>query len=145
MMNSEIAIEEIMHVLQHRNPFLLIDRVKEYEYRKYVIGVKNVSVNEPWAAGHFPEHPVYPGALIIESSAQTGGFLFYNPEETDRKKDGMLASVDSFKFIKAVYPGDQLVIRTELISCFGKFVKVKATVTVDGKRAAEGELTYVIG
>lgn len=145
MMNSEISIEEIMHVLQHRNPFLLIDRVKEYEFGKYVIGVKNVSVNEPWAAGHFPEHPVYPGALIIESSAQTGGFLFYNPKETDRKKGGMLASVDSFKFIKAVYPGDQLVIRTELISHFGKFVKVKVAVTVDDKRTAEGELTYVIG
>ncbi len=144
-MNSEIAIEEIIQVLQHRNPFLLIDRIKEYEYGKYVVGVKNVSVNEPWAAGHFPEHPVYPGALIIESSAQTGGFLFYDPEETDRKKGGMLACVDSFKFVRAVYPGDQLVIKTELISRFGKFVKVRATATVDGKRAAEGELTYVTG
>lgn len=139
----QITIDEIMNVLQHRYPFLLVDRITDYEYGKYVEACKNVSVNEPWAQGHFPGNPIYPGALIIETSAQAGGFLFYKADEDEKSKGGMLARVESFKFVKVVKPGDQLMIRAELVSRVGNFVKAKIKASVDGQRVAEGELTYV--
>ena len=141
----QITIDEIMNVLQHRYPFLMIDKVLDYEFGKYVEACKNVSVNEPWAQGHFPDNPVYPGAMIIESSAQTGGFIFYDKTEKDKCKEGMRVRVENFKFVKVVKPGNQLIIRAELVNRVGNFVNVKVKATVEGKKVAEGEITYVFG
>lgn len=141
----QIDTNEMLKVLQHRYPFLLVDKVLDYEYGKSVETCKNISANEPWVQGHFPGNPIYPGVFIIESAAQTGAFLFYDPEEEVISKGGMLASVDSFKFVRVVRPGDQLIIKDEILKKFGSLVKVKTRAFVDGKRVAEGELTYVLG
>lgn len=141
----QINIDEIMKALEHRYPFLMIDKITDYEYGKYVEACKNVSANEPWAQGHFPGNPVYPGAMIIESSAQAGAFLFYDKDDKEKSKGGMLVKVENFKFVKVVRPGDQLIIRAELVNRVGNYVNVKIKATVDGKKVAEGEETYVIG
>lgn len=141
----QITVDEMMNILIHRYPFLLVDKVMDYEREKYVVACKNISVNEPWAKGHFPGEPIYPGALIVESSAQAGAFLFYDREKDDRSKKGLLAGVENFKFVKVVKPGDQLIIKVELVSKFGNLVKVKVKATVEDERVAEGGLTYVLG
>ncbi|SFC12626.1 3-hydroxyacyl-ACP dehydratase FabZ [Butyrivibrio sp. YAB3001] len=141
----QITIDEIMSVLEHRYPFLMIDKITDFEYGKFVEAVKNVSVNEPWSQGHFPGKPIYPGAMIIESAAQAGGFIFYNKDDEEKKRGGMLVKVGNFKFVKVVRPGDQLVIRTELVDQIGNYVTVRVKATVDGKKVAEGEETYVVG
>lgn len=141
----QITIDEMMNILIHRYPFLLVDKVIDYEKEKYVVACKNVSVNEPWAKGHFPGDPIYPGALIVESSAQAGAFLFYDRGKDDKSKKGLLAGVENFKFVKVVKPGDQLIIKVELVSKFGNLVKVKVKATVEDERVAEGGLTYVLG
>ena len=139
-----LGINEITKVLQHRYPFLLIDRIQSQEYGKYVEAIKNVSVNEPWATGHFPGNPIYPGVLTIESSAQAGGFLFYNENDSNPVVKGVLARVDNFKFVKEIRPGDQLLIRVDLVNRMGNFVQAKVKITVDSKKVAEGDLTYAV-
>lgn len=139
-----IEAENIMKVLEHRYPFLLVDRILEFEYENFAVACKNISVNEPWASGHFTGNPIYPGALLIESSAQTGAFLFYDPQAEDHSSKGMLANVENFKFVRVVKPGDQIIIKTTLVQKFGNFVKVRVKASVEEKRVAEGELTYVL-
>lgn len=138
-----LDIIKIMEVLQQRYPFLLVDRIIDYKQNEYAVGCKNVSANEFWAQGHFEGKPIYPGVFIIESSAQTGAFIFYDKDSSNHNVFGMLSSVPYFKFIRPVVPGDQLMIKAELIERFSNMAKVKIKVTVDEKRVAEGELTYV--
>ncbi|MGI6117479.1 MAG: 3-hydroxyacyl-ACP dehydratase FabZ [Bilifractor sp.] len=139
-----ISPQQMLKVLRHRYPFLLVDRIVDYECGKYVVGIKNVSFNEPWMPGHFPENPIYPGAFITESAAQTGAFLFFNPEKAERNNGGMLTGIEKFRFKQVVRPGDQLIIRVEAEDRFGRCVMARAKISVGGKRVAEGRFSYVL-
>ena len=133
--------EEIYKTLPHRFPMLFVDDIYEVDYGKYVKGIKNVSMNEPWVQGHFPDEPVFPGALIIESMAQIGGFMFYSDDEHISLK-AYLTKVDEVKFIDKVIPGDQLVVEANIIEKFGKFVKAKCCGKVKGRTVAKAVVTY---
>lgn len=104
-----LDIIEIMNILPHRYPFLLVDRVVEMEPGKSIVGIKNVTINEPFFQGHFPGHPVMPGVLIIEAMAQVGGILAYlSSDDEIRKKVCYFMSIDNARFRRPVVPGDQL-------------------------------------
>ena len=132
-----IEIQQIMRLLPHRYPFLLIDRVLEVEPRQRIVCLKNVTANEPQFTGHFPDFPLMPGVLIIEAIAQAGGALLLN-EIPDR--DGKLmvfTGIDAAKFRKPVTPGDQLIIEVNVLNWRSTAVKMRGKVTVDGKLACE--------
>ncbi len=104
-----LDINEIMQILPHRFPFLLVDRITEMEPGKRIVGLKNVTINEPFFPGHFPGHPVMPGVLIIEAMAQVGGILAYlSSDEATRNKVTYFMGIDNARFRKPVTPGDQL-------------------------------------
>lgn len=113
-----LDINEIMKILPHRYPFLLVDRIVELEHGKRCVGIKNVTINEPFFPGHFPGHPVMPGVLIVEAMAQVAGIMAYlaSDDET-KKKVSYFMSIDSAKFRKPVFPGDQLRIVIETTLC----------------------------
>lgn len=137
-----IKIDEIMKFLPHRYPFLLVDRILEIT-DKSVIGLKNVTINEPFFVGHFPSEPVMPGVLIVESMGQVGGVvLLAKPELQGRVI--YLTSIAKAKFRRPVRPGDQLVVTAELLRLRGKVGKVKTVARVDGEVAAEAELGFVV-
>ncbi len=107
-------VNDIMKILPHRYPFLLVDRIVELEHGKRCVGLKNVTINEPFFQGHFPGHPVMPGVLIIEAMAQVAGIMAYQAsDDTTKKKVSYFMSIDSAKFRKPVFPGDQLRIEIE--------------------------------
>ncbi|HAU86663.1 MAG TPA: 3-hydroxyacyl-[acyl-carrier-protein] dehydratase FabZ [Lachnospiraceae bacterium] len=133
--------EEIYATLPHRYPMLFVDDIYEIDYGKHVRGVKNVSMNEPWVQGHFPEEPVFPGVLIIETMAQIGGFMFYSEEESKSLK-AYLSKIDEVKFLRKVVPGEQLIVEADFISSFSKFAKVKCKGIVNGKAVAKAVVTY---
>lgn len=113
-----LDINEIMKILPHRHPFLLVDRITEVENGKRITGIKNVSVNEPFFPGHFPGHPVMPGVLIIESMAQVSGILAYlSSDESVRSKITYFVGIDNARFRKPVFPGDQLRLELEVTGC----------------------------
>lgn len=113
-----LDINEIMKILPHRYPFLLVDRITEVENGKRIAGIKNVSVNEPFFPGHFPGHPVMPGVLIIESMAQVSGILAYlSSDESVRSKITYFVGIDNARFRKPVFPGDQLRLELEVTGC----------------------------
>ena len=113
-----IDINAIMKVLPHRYPFLMIDRVVELDPGKRCVGIKNVSINEPYFQGHFPGHPVMPGVLIIEAMAQVAGIMAYSASDDEtKKKVSYFMSIDSAKFRKPVFPGDQLRIEVVTTLC----------------------------
>jgi 3-hydroxyacyl-[acyl-carrier-protein] dehydratase len=113
-----LDINEIMKILPHRYPFLLVDRIAEVEKGRRIVGIKNVSVNEPFFAGHFPGHPVMPGVLIIEAMAQVSGILAYlSSDDSDRSKITYFVGIDNARFRKPVVPGDQLRLELEVIGC----------------------------
>jgi 3-hydroxyacyl-[acyl-carrier-protein] dehydratase len=134
---------EIVKVLPHRYPFLLVDRILELEPRKRVVGIKNVTFNEPQFTGHFPDRPIMPGVLIIEALAQVGAVLMLEMPE-NKGKLGILAGIDACRFRRMVVPGDQLRMEIELLKLKGAFSKVKATATVEGQLAAEAELMFTV-
>ena len=109
------TIEDIMKVLPHRYPFLLVDRILEIEEKKRIVGLKNVSINEPFFPGHFPGHPVMPGVLVIEAMAQAGGCMIFAQVEKPEEKLMYLAGVDKARFRRPVVPGDQLVMAIEVV------------------------------
>ncbi|WP_419804325.1 3-hydroxyacyl-ACP dehydratase FabZ [Terriglobus sp.] len=134
---SPIEIQQIMRLLPHRYPFLLIDRVLQVEPRQRIVCLKNVTANEPQFTGHFPDFPLMPGVLIIEAIAQAGGALLLN-EIPDR--DGKLmvfTGIDGAKFRKPVTPGDQLIIEVTVLNWRSTAVRMRGTATVDGKLACE--------
>lgn len=109
-----LDIQEIMKILPHRYPFLLVDRIQEFDPGKRIVGIKNVTINEPFFQGHFPGHPVMPGVLIIEAMAQVGGILAYLASDDEiRKKVCYFLSVDAARFRKPVFPGDVLRLEME--------------------------------
>lgn len=136
-----LDINEIMNILPHRYPFLLVDRILECEENKRIVGIKNVTINEPFFEGHFPGHPVMPGVLIVESMAQTGGLLvgMVKGDET-RNKVCYFVSVDKAKFRRPVRPGDQLRIEMDVLSCKRGIWAFAGKVFVGGKMVAEAEL-----
>ncbi len=139
-----IRIEEILKILPHRFPFLMVDRVLSLVPGKSVIGIKNVSCNESFFQGHFPEIKVMPGVLIVEALAQAGGILLYHSFSEPRKKLVVLSKVQNMKFRRAVVPGDQLRLETEVIKIRSKFATIRGRALVDGEVAAEGELSAAV-
>lgn len=134
----------ISKILPHRYPFLLVDKIIHLELDKKVIGLKNVTGNEPFFPGHFPGRPIMPGVLIIEAMAQTGGILMLNSVENPEDKLVVFMGIDKAKFRKQVVPGDQLIMEVELVSKRNKFVVIKAKAMVDNKVACEAELKAAI-
>lgn len=141
---SLLSTKEIMEIIPHRQPFLLIDTVEELEPGIRAVARKCVSYNEPYFAGHFPGEPVMPGVLIIEALAQTGAVtILCKPE--NKGKTAYFASINQAKFKKKVVPGDVLVLKTEIIKCKGPIGVGKAEATVNGELAASAELTFAVG
>lgn len=136
-------IEKIMDLLPHRYPFLLLDRVEQTE-DNIVIGIKNVTYNEPFFQGHFPGDPIMPGVLIIESMVQAGGFLLLNKLDDPKKKRVYFTSINKAKFKHPVRPGDVLRHEVELVSFRLNFCKLKCKSFVGDKIVAEGEFTAVV-
>ncbi len=144
-MNS-LSIDDIMKILPHRYPFLLVDRVKEWVAGETLWAQKNVTINEPFFAGHFPQMPIMPGVLIIESLAQAAGILAYLTEEkTGQDFLIYLASVDKAKFKKPVRPGDLLNLHIKFLMSRSKFVKVLAEAFVDDRLVCSAELVSAKG
>ena len=139
-----LNIKEIMNIIPHRSPFLLVDRIEEMEVGKRAVGKKCVTYNEPFFAGHFPQEPVMPGVLIIEALAQVGAVCCLSTEE-NKGKIGFLGGVNKAKFRGKVVPGDVLNLEVEMIKVKGPVGVGKGTATVDGKVVASGEITFMIG
>jgi beta-hydroxyacyl-ACP dehydratase FabZ len=138
-----LDIQEIEKLLPHRYPFLLIDRIIELEDMR-VVGLKNVTMNEPHFTGHFPGNPVMPGVLIIEAMAQTAGVLVLNRMPDREKKLVFLATVEEAKFRKPVVPGDQLQIEVTFLKLKPSVAKMHCEATVSGVRVAEANLVCTL-
>ena len=141
---SVIGIEEIMRVLPHRYPFLLVDRVLEFEEKKRIVGIKNVTINEPFFQGHFPGHPVMPGVLIIEAMAQVGGVLLMGAIDDPESRVVYIMSLDNVKFRKPVRPGDQLRFEVEMLQVRGPVCRVRGVARVDGEVVCEAEMAAMV-
>ena len=141
-----IDIKEIMAILPHAYPFLLVDRIVEIQPGKRVVGIKNVTYNEPFFPGHFPGRPIMPGVLIVEAMAQTAGLLIFNslPQE-ERKKAVFFLGIDNVRFRKPVIPGDQLRMELEITRHRQSIWGFKGKALVDGNVVAEGDLLAMIG
>ena len=140
---SLLSAKEIMEIIPHRQPFMLIDTVEELIPGVRAVARKCVSYNEPFFQGHFPAEPVMPGVLIVEALAQTGAVAILSLEE-NKGKTAYFAAIQSAKFKKKVVPGDVLVLQTEIIKTKGSIGIGKATATVDGKVAVQAELTFAV-
>ena len=138
---AAIDIKEIMRLLPHRYPFLLVDRILEIEKAKSITGLKNVTINEPFFQGHFPSEPVMPGVLILEGMAQVGGILAYHsiPEMVGEKLI-YFAGIDKVRFRQPVVPGDQLLVEMVVLKQKGKIWKMAGKAKVNGNLVAEAEL-----
>jgi 3-hydroxyacyl-[acyl-carrier-protein] dehydratase len=136
-----VDIEEIMRLLPHRYPFLLVDKITSLIPRTSVIGLKNVTVNEPFFQGHFPDRPIFPGVLILEGLAQTGGCMaFYSVPEMIGERLVYFAGIDKARFRKPVVPGDQIEYRLELIKHKRMMMVMKAQAFVDNQLVTEAQL-----
>ncbi len=137
---------EIMDYLPHRYPFILVDRVLEVTPGDKIVALKNVSINEPFFQGHFPQTPIMPGVLIVEGMAQAGGILYF--EAIPPEKRGALIyfmGMDKVKFRKPVVPGDQMIFIVEILKQRSNAVKMKGTASVDNVTVAEAEFMATIG
>ena len=138
---QQIEITEILEMLPHRFPFILVDRILEYEPGKTIKGLKNVTINEPFFPGHFPVEPVMPGVLIVEAMAQVGTLLAYL---TDREMIGnkiiYFAGIDGVRFRRKVIPGDQIIFDLTILKQKKRVIKLAARAEVDGQLVAEAEL-----
>jgi beta-hydroxyacyl-ACP dehydratase FabZ len=136
---ATLGIDEIMKILPHRYPMLLVDKVIECDDQKRIVAIKNVTVNEPFFVGHFPESPIMPGVLQLEAMAQVGGILL-------NRLGGILGgiayflAIDNARFRKVIRPGDQMRIEVEMTNIRSKMAKFQARITVDGALASEAEL-----
>ena len=140
----ELDIKQIMEIIPHRQPFLLIDRVTDLEPGKSIKGYKNISYNEPYFAGHFPNEPVMPGVLQIEALAQLGAVAVLSLEE-NRGKTAYFAGISNAKFKQKVVPGDRLDLECEIIKSKGAIGVGAVKASVNGKVACKAEITFAIG
>ena len=141
-----IQINEIMEILPHGYPFLLVDRIVELEMGKRIVGIKNVTINEPFFQGHFPDQPIMPGVLIVEAMAQTAGVLALksSPEEL-RKKPIYFMAIDKARFRRPVHPGDQIRMEMTISKQRKSVLGFTGKAYVDGQLAAEAELMAMLG
>ena len=139
-----IGIEEIMQVLAHRYPFLLVDRIIEMDPPKRVVGLKNVTINEPFFQGHFPGHPIMPGVLIVEAMAQVGGMLLMGAVPDPANKVVYFTSLNNVKWRKPVKPGDQLRMELEMLHVRGMMCRMQGVAKVDGEVVCEAEMSAMV-
>ena len=137
-------IQEILEFLPHRYPFLLIDRITEFESQKRLVAIKNVTINEPFFQGHFPGYPIMPGVLVVEAMAQAGGIIMLHEIEDRASKLVVFTGIERAKFRRPVTPGDQLRIEVEVLSFRSRAGKIQGRATVDGKLACEATLTCAV-
>lgn len=142
---SPVEIKEIIRMLPHRYPFLLVDRVLSYTSGENLRGLKNVTINEPFFQGHFPQEPVLPGVLIVEGLAQAGGLLAVLSTEAEAEEGALFyfTGIDKAKFRRKVIPGDQLIYDVTITKRKGSFIKISARAYVEEQLAAQAELTAV--
>ncbi|KZM56149.1 3-hydroxyacyl-ACP dehydratase FabZ [Aeribacillus pallidus] len=138
-----LDIQQIKEIIPHRYPFLLVDRVVELEEGKRAVGIKNVTINEPFFNGHYPDYPVMPGVLIVEALAQVGGVAMMKKKEYKGKLP-LFAGIDKCRFKRQVRPGDQLKLEVEIIVQRGPIGKAKGIAKVDDEIACEAELTFAV-
>ena len=138
---TELDIKEIMKIVPHRYPFLLIDRITELEEGKRAVAIKNVTINEPFFQGHFPGHPIMPGVLIVEAIAQVGVVMALRASSPENKIV-YFAGIDNVRFRKPVMPGDQLRFEVETIWVRGNLGKMRGKALVDKEVAVEGEFMF---
>lgn len=133
--------QEILELLPHRYPFLLIDRVLEFEPTKRLVAIKNVTINEPFFQGHFPGYPIMPGVLVVEAMAQAGGIIMMAGMADRHEKLVVFTSIERAKFRRPVTPGDQIRIEVDVLSFRTRAGRIQGTAYVDGKKACEATLT----
>ena len=136
-----LDIQEILGFLPHRYPFLLIDRVVEFERQKRLVAIKNVTINEPFFQGHFPGHPIMPGVLVVEAMAQAGGIIMMHEIPDRDKKLVVFTGIERAKFRRPVTPGDQLRIEVNVLAFRMRAGRIEGKAWVDGKLACEATLT----
>jgi beta-hydroxyacyl-ACP dehydratase FabZ len=140
-----LEFKEIQELLPHRYPFLLVDRIVEIEEGKRVVGIKNVTINEPFFVGHFPGYPIMPGVLILEAMAQVGGILLLRTLGVQGSKRVIFfTSIDGARFRRPVVPGDQLRFEIELLQLRRQVCRMRGQATVDGKLVAEAEMGCMV-
>jgi beta-hydroxyacyl-ACP dehydratase FabZ len=139
-----LTIQEILSILPHRYPMLLVDRILELEPGKRIVGLKNVTANEQFFQGHFPGAPVMPGVLIVEAMAQCGAVLFLRDMPDRDQRLFLFGGVDKARFRRPVVPGDQLILECELLAKRSNTVKLRGTAKVDGNVVAEADLLSVM-
>ncbi len=139
-----LDIQDILRILPHRYPFLLIDRVTELIRRKRIVALKNVTVNEPFFIGHFPTHPIMPGVLVVEAMAQAGGVLLLTEFPDRDSKLLLFTGIDKAKFRKAVVPGDQLRIEVDVIVWRGSAGRMQGKAYVGSKLACEAYISCML-
>ncbi len=142
--NFFFDIKSIMDILPHRYPFLLVDRIIDMEPGKHIVGIKNVSINEPFFQGHFPGIPIMPGVLIVEAMAQVGGFLLLNSLDENQKKLALFSKIEEARFRKPVYPGDQIRFEVELLKFRLGSARIEAKAYVSNDLVCEATLTAAI-
>ena len=144
--SKSLGIKEILEILPHRYPFVMVDRILDYEKSKYITGIKNVTINEPFFAGHFPGEPIMPGVMILEGMAQMGALLAYKSlADIIADKLVYFAGIDKVRFRKMVRPGDQIIFKIECIRMKPKLSKMTGKAYVDDQLAAEAELMATFG
>jgi len=143
-MNGLLNIEEIRRILPHRYPFLLVDRVTEVDGEKGIKGYKNITANEEFFLGHFPDHPVMPGVLIIEAMAQLGAILLLR-RVAEGKRMAYFAGIEKARFKRKVVPGDRMDMEIKVVRDRGSFAIMEGIATVDGEVAAEGTMMSMMG
>lgn len=141
---NPIDIQGIMDLLPHRFPILLVDRILDFEPRQWIRGLKNISMSDQVFQGHFPNRPVFPGVLIVEAMAQTGGCLMMQEFEDRHRKVIYFMGIDAVKFRKPVLPGDQLVMEVKVVSLRGRICKMRGEAFVDGAKVAEAEFMSML-
>lgn len=137
-------ITEIMRILPHRYPFLLIDRVVEMERKQRIVAIKNVTINEPFFQGHFPDFPIMPGVLMVEAIAQTGGALLLTEIEDREEKLMVFTGIEQARFRRPVTPGDQLRIEVKVLNWRTRMVKMAGVITVEGKVVCDATVTCAL-